>query len=146
MKGYFVLLCVLYLATLFMSVWSLTNPLHVLVALKNALDIALFSICLAGCFGLAFKRVYLEPTRWRLTYQATLTLGVFSVMLMGFGDRFGVPMPVGQPSLLELGLMFLPYLLFALPVILYEQALKKGFSAVPDVAKDTDTDSGRRKP
>jgi len=132
MKVYFVLLCVLYLATLVMSVWSLTNPLHLLVALKNALDIALFFLCLVGCFGLAFRREYLEPTRWRLTYQATLTLGVFSVVLMGFGGRFGVPMPVGDPSLVELGLLYLPYLLFAIPVVLYEQALRKGFDAVDD--------------
>lgn len=130
MKVYFVLLCLLYLATLAMSLWSLTNPLHVLVALKNALDVALFSICLVGCFGLAFRRVYLEPTRWRVTYQATFTLGVFSVMLMGFGGRFGVPMPVGDPSLIELGLLYLPYLLFGIPVVLYERALRKGFDSV----------------
>lgn len=132
MKVYFILLCVLYLATVAMSIWSLTNPLHLLVALKNALDIGLFSMCLVAAFGLAFKRIFLEPTRWRMTYQATLTLGAFSVMLMGFGGRFGVPMPVGEPGLLELGLIYLPYLLFAIPVVLYEKALRKGFDAVDD--------------
>ncbi len=132
MKGYFFLLALLYAVTVFMSLWSLTNPLHLLVALKNALDIALFSLCLTGCYGLAFKRRYLEPARWRITFQATLILGVFSVVLLGFGDRFGVPTPAGNPGLLELGLIFLPYLLFAIPAILYEHALRNDFKKQTD--------------
>ncbi len=127
MKGYFYLLSVLYLVTVLVSLWSLTNPLHVLTALKNALDIALFSACLAACHGLVYKRRYWEAPRWRLIYQATLTLGVFGVMLMGYGERFGVPSPVGSPGLIQLGLWFLPYLLFVIPVILYEHALKNDF-------------------
>ncbi len=132
MKGYFFLLAILYLVTLLMNIWSLTHHIPTLLAVKNALDIALFALCLLGAFGLAFRRSYWEPLRWRMVYQATLVLGVFSVMIMGFGERFGMPSPMGKPSLLQLGMLFLPYLLFALPVILYEHALRKGFKNIKD--------------
>lgn len=132
MKGYFVLLAVLYLVTLLMNVWSLTHRIPTLLAVKNALDIALFALCLLGAYGLAFRRSYWEPLRWRMIYQATLVLGVFSVMIMGFGERFDMPTPYTDPSLLLLGMLFLPYLLFALPVILYEHALRKGFDEIKD--------------
>lgn len=131
MKGYFILLCILYLASVVISIWSLTNPLHILVALKNALDIAMFTLCIMGAYGLAFKRKLWDPVRWRMIFQGTLILGVFSVVLIGYGERFGVPSPAGAPSLLQLGLVFLPYLLFAIPVVLYERALKNDFTEEP---------------
>ena len=127
MKGYFFLLALLYIATMVMNIWSLTHSIPMLMALKNALDIVLFSLCLFGAYGLGFKREYWVPARWRMTYQATLALGVFSVILMGFGERFGMPTPYTEPGIIQLVLMYLPYLLFALPVILYDNTLRKGF-------------------
>lgn len=125
MIGYFVLLCILYLVTVGTSLWALTQPLHSLFVVKDLGTIVLFSLCLRGCYGLVFKKTYWIPEKWRIVFQGTLVLGVFTVILYGYGENLGVPSPAGAPTLIDLGLMYLPYLLFAIPVILYENTLKK---------------------
>lgn len=109
------------------SAWVMLSLPHYLVFLNHAADIVLFALCLTACLDLAFKKrlVNLSPDKWRLTYQATLVLGACSVLLTKYGDRLGVPSPAGSPDILTLGLIFLPYVLFAIPVIVYVYELKK---------------------
>jgi len=127
MKLYFIILSVLYLSRIIVSVWVMLNPPHYLIFLNHAADMVLFTLCLAGCLDLAFKKrlVNFSTDKWRLTYQATLVLGACTVLLMCYGDKVGVPSPVGNPGFLTIGLIYLPYVLFAIPVIVHEHELKK---------------------
>jgi len=127
MKLYFLLLSVLFLTRVVVSVWVLLSLPHYLVFLNHAADIVLFALCLAGCLDLAFKKrlVNFSQDKWRLTYQATLVLGAGSVLLTNYGHSLGVPSPAGSPGILTLGLIFLPYVLFAIPVIVHTHELKK---------------------
>ena len=128
MKLYFILMCVLYLATMLPSGVLLmhADQIHWLRILKSVGDLVLFALCLRGAFGLAWNRVYARQGVWNNVGAATLVLGGFSVMLFGYGEIFGVPTPAGKPSLISLGLVFLPYVLFAAPVVIYEYKMKKG--------------------
>lgn len=125
MKGYFFLLSVLYLAFLALAVWGLTTFLHMYITLKLLADIVLPGLCVWACYGLAFKKVYMGPIAWRMVYNLTFILGVFAVLLRGWPDKLGVPSPVGAPHVLDLALTFLPYILFAIPAVLYDHELKQ---------------------
>ncbi|MDY7001164.1 MAG: hypothetical protein SVS15_05205 [Thermodesulfobacteriota bacterium] len=127
MKLYFIILSVLFLTRVLLSVWFLLSLPHYLVFLNHVGDIVLFTLCWAGALDLAFKKRLLNfsPDKWRLTYQATLVLGAGSVLLTKYGADLGVPSPAGSPGILTLGLIFLPYVLFAIPVIVHEHELKK---------------------
>ncbi|MFW5721939.1 MAG: hypothetical protein ACOCWT_01445 [Desulfohalobiaceae bacterium] len=126
MKGYFFLLCILCAGMLFKSVWGLFIQIHPLVTLSQLGDIILIPLCTVACYGLAFKKVIWDLPKWTLVRILTLALGVYSVIVYGFGERYGIP-TIGDPGLMTVALIFLPYLLSAIPVILYESALKKGF-------------------
>lgn len=120
MKPYAVLLAVLWAVTTFTDIWSLAYAQHFLFVVKGLGTPVLFTLCLAGCVELAWgwRLARLAPGRWRATYRATLAMGVFYVLLKDFGDLLGVPAMAGEPNLLQIGLDFLPYLLFAVPVVI----------------------------
>lgn len=127
MKAYSVLLGVLWLVTTFTDIWSLAYVRHVAFAVKGVGTPVLFTLCLAANVELAWRRriVKFDTLRWRMTYQATLLMGGFYVILKNYGELLGVPTFSGDAGLLQLGLDFLPYLLFAIPVILLEYERKK---------------------
>lgn len=126
MKGYFFLLCVLCLSKVLVSLWGLVTASHLLVGVVFLGDVVLLPLCTLGCYALAFKKVVWSAGTWGAIRLLTLALGVFAVVVFGYGEQFGVP-SIGQRGMLTIALVFLPYLLFAIPVILYENALKKGF-------------------
>jgi hypothetical protein len=125
MKGYFYLLFVLYLATVMRNGLALAYPSHPLVSLRDVAAIVLFGLCVLGCHSMAFARTRFNPPAWRLVYTATLALGVFSLLLHTFGERMGVTWQGGKPHFLSMVMDFLNYLLFAVPVILLENRMKK---------------------
>lgn len=127
MRPYCVLLGILWLVTTFTDIWSLAYVRHLAFAVKGVGTPVLFTLCLAGCVELAWGRrlVRFDALRWRMTYQATLLMGGFYVMLKNYGELLGVPTFSGEASLLQVGLDFLPYMLFAIPVILLEHEMKK---------------------
>ncbi|MBN2140747.1 MAG: hypothetical protein PHV85_09890 [Desulfovibrionaceae bacterium] len=127
MKVYFVLLAFLFLSTLLPSGAVLAHAfsVHYLKVAKSVGDVVLFALCLVGCFGLAFDRRIFSAGVWGAVKNATLILGAFTVMLLGYGEIFGVPTPQGRPSLMRMGLIFLPYVLFAAPAVLYERRLRR---------------------
>ena len=122
MKAYSVLLAVLWVVTVFTDIWGLAYARHVLFVIKGVGTPVLFTLGLAGCVELAWGRrlVRFDAVRWRMAYQATLIMGGFYVMLKNYGDLLGVPTFAGEAGLMQLGLDFLPYLLFAIPLILLE--------------------------
>ncbi|NCC26037.1 MAG: hypothetical protein EOM25_12720 [Deltaproteobacteria bacterium] len=125
MKGYVVLLAVLYAAMAFVSGVRLLHPLHFWTVARDLATMVAFSLCLVGAFGLAWGRTWWTPRHWVMAGQATLILGGLAVILFGYGELFGVPTPQGRPGLLHMGMVFLPYLLFAIPVILYGSSQEK---------------------
>lgn len=127
MKPYAILLAVLWLASVAVDFWTLTASLPLAFALKSLADIVLFTLCLLVAVELAFSRVLvtLSTPQLRLVYNATLFVGGAHVMLNNFGDLLGVPSPVGDTSILQIGLDFLPYLLFSIPAIVLEHERKK---------------------
>jgi hypothetical protein len=127
MKGYVVLLAVLWLVNVAVRLLSLTHPAAMLPnALLGALyvaDVALFTLCLAGSLDAAFGTRLtrrLPAGTLRLAWRATLAEGLLTVLLMGFGDRLGLPGFGPGPGLVSLLLILLPYTLFAAPLILAE--------------------------
>lgn len=131
MKPYAVLLSILWLTNVVIAFWSLTASLPLAFALKNLGDIVLFTLCLLVCIELAFAKtiVSLSTPQLRLTYNATLFLGGAHVMMKNFGDMLGLPSPVGELNIFQIVLDFLPYVLFAIPVILLEHERKKAGQA-----------------
>ena len=136
MKVYFILLSFLYLMRMFISIrsilggllgWSLFSFPNYLYILNHLADMVVFSLCLAGCLDLAFKKRLLNfsPDKWRRTYQATLMVGILNVLLYCYGDRFGAPALIRNPGIFTVIKFFLPYVLFAIPVIVHEHELKK---------------------
>ncbi|MBU1003882.1 MAG: hypothetical protein KKE73_15330 [Proteobacteria bacterium] len=128
MKPYSILLLVLWLTTSFTDLWSLAYASHHLFVIKSIATVVLFTLCLAGCIQLAWGKTLLRfaPGQWRMVYQATLAIGAFYVMLKNFGDLMGVATMSGPINIFQIGLDFLPYLLFAIPVIVLEHELNKG--------------------
>lgn len=128
MKTYFVLLAILYVGNLANSFVGLAFVAAPVMIAKIAADVALMSISLWGCYGMAFGKRYLSAAKWRIVYQATLALGVATVLLYANGEVVGLP-PLEGIGLLHAGMIFLPYVLFAVPIILYEKELKEKTNA-----------------
>jgi hypothetical protein len=130
MKVYTVLLAILYALRMFISLWALTTLPHWLFALNHLADIALFTLCVAAAveFGFGKRLVRLPLDTWRLVGRLTLVLGAFSTLLYTNGQIFGAPAPAAGGGILQVAMIFLPYVLFAIPVIVYEHKLRQGES------------------
>ncbi|WP_461209716.1 hypothetical protein [Desulfocurvus sp. DL9XJH121] len=122
MKGYSLLLAVLWAVTVFRDIWSLAYAQHVFFAVRAVGATVLFTLCLAGALelGWGLRLARLRPSQWRLAYLGCLGLGALHVLAGVHGELLGLPAPEAGPSLLRMGLNFLPYLLFAIPVIILE--------------------------
>lgn len=125
MKVYAILLCVLYLSRLVVSGFSLLHTPYPLRAAVNLAEILVFGACLAAAVGLGWKKRWRTPGFWGAVATASLILGGAAALVFGFGDLFGLPQP-GRPNLLQIGLLYLPYVLFAVPAVLYERELRGG--------------------
>lgn len=133
MKLYFYMLAVLTLSKMFRAyvliqeAGRFISPTHGsyanMLVVKNIVDMLLFAACLSACGLMAYGKRALDPKSWRLVMNGTLTLGAFSVMLYGFPELFNGP-PDYRSSFLWLAGDFLTYVLFAIPVILYERSLR----------------------
>lgn len=126
MKGYFILLAVLYVLHVAVGVFVIAVSPHSMLVLKLVVDTVLYGLCLAGCWGLVGRRQIWSPLTWRVIYQATLVMGGFFFVAQGFGDKLGIEYPTQEAGLLNLLMNLLNYVLFAVPVIVYENALRKG--------------------
>ncbi|GAB6060305.1 hypothetical protein [Desulfonatronum parangueonense] len=120
MKIYFFLLSVLFVSATITRLLSLAVESDPLLSLKVLVDIALFAVCLVACHGLAFKRRYLSLTFWAWPGRLTLVMGGIHVMATLFRlDKTTSPFwPI------DLGMAVIIYGLFAVPAILYAEALK----------------------
>jgi hypothetical protein len=123
-KGYFYLLAVLFAASAVVRMLSLAMIDDALTQLRYVADVILFGICLAGCFGLAYGRRYFSAQAWRLIAHLTLALGAVTIVLRVSGPNFGLPAQAPADPF-SLALSFLPYILFAIPAILYGHSLKQ---------------------
>jgi hypothetical protein len=122
MKFYVILLCVLYLATILKRTLLLLVTPPPFLALTAVLDLVVLGLDLWGALCFAFNKPFFAVQRLRLMYQGTLVLGVASVTAqvaasggveqMGFG-------PLG------VALSFLPYVLFAAPIILFDRSRRE---------------------
>jgi len=121
------LLGLLWLARVALDVLLAATLPHPFLLLICVGDVILFTLCLAGCIELGFgKRVVrLSRSQWRIVFNATLVLGGFYVMIKNYGELLNMPSLSGEGGLLQILLDFLPYLLFAVPVILLEHERKK---------------------
>jgi len=128
MKGFFYMLCVLYVVVAIQDAGAALMRGHALLVVKAVADLTLFGLCLQACHGLAFGRRKGRPGQWRLLSRGTLGLGVLAVLLTGWGEYVGLPPREGSTHLLNLFMAYLNYVLFAVPVILYENVLRKGES------------------
>jgi hypothetical protein len=120
-KGYFILLAILFVATALVRAMSLAVAFDPVRLIQGMAEIGLFGLCLAGCHGLAFDRRYSTSQAWRLVGHLTLVVGGLSVFFRYRGEGDGMP----STDLYSLGLAFLPYLLFAIPAILYGHSLRE---------------------
>jgi len=128
MKTYFVLLCVLYLSVAANAVMGMLIGAPAAMTGKAAVDLAALGFCLYGAYGLAFGRRFFAAFVWRIAYQAVLLLGALSVLMVINGWDSGAE-PAKGLGLLHMVMMFLPYLLFAVPPILYANKLKEPAAA-----------------
>jgi hypothetical protein len=122
MKSYFFLLTVLYLSNLAnagIGILAIPTPLALI---KNIGDIACFGLCLRTSFGLAYGRAWLDAAACRLLYRATGALGVYAVILSATDTPYGPPGLFG-PGLAHAAMVFVPYVLFIVPVVLQEKRL-----------------------
>ncbi len=127
MKFYAILLAVLWLTRMTVSLWALLTGQHPLLMLNHALDLIVLTLALAGAMQAGFGKILLPrftAQHWRLVSRGTLLLGALSTMLYTHGEAVGVPSSAG-PGLMNVALVFLPYLLFAIPVIVLEFELRK---------------------
>lgn len=125
MKLYVVLLGFLYVLQMVLSGWSLLAGVNYLYALGHLGNFVLFSLCLAGAIAQAYGKtlVKLPRTGWWWVGRLTLVLGAYTTVLYTRGDVFGLPSP--PSGFMHAALIFLPYVLFAVPVIVYEHELGK---------------------
>lgn len=84
-------------------------------------------LCLRVAYDHAFGRAWLDAAKTRLVYQAAFALGIYAVILAATDTPYGPPGLFG-PGLVHAGMVFIPYLLFAIPVVLQEKRLKEGTS------------------
>jgi hypothetical protein len=128
MKVYMILLGILYLLRLLVSIWTLTYLPHFLFIIQHLGDMVLFSLCMAGGIAFAYGKHILKFDRgtWKLISRLTLILGAYTVLLYVKGDEvFGIPAPASGGGLFQILMIFLPYVLFSIPVIVYEHELSK---------------------
>ena len=120
MKTYFVLLAVLFLSSTLTRALQLLTVTESLFAFKILADIALFALCLLGCYGLAFGRRFFSVAFWAWPGRLTLILGGAHVLLvLSSLDESASPFwPI------DLGMAVLIYILFAIPAILYANERK----------------------
>ncbi len=128
MKTYFVLLCVLYVSVAANAVMSFLLGAPAALTGKAVLDLAAMGFCLYGTYGLAFGKRYFAAFVWRIAYQAVLLLGALTVIMYINGEATGAA-PAQGLGLLHMTMMFLPFLLFAVPPILYANKLKESAKA-----------------
>lgn len=116
MKGYVVLLGLLWVGGLLRGAGLALFGAHPELAALALAEAALFGLCLAAGVELAFGRrvVRLEGPRWGLAGRAALSLGGLGAFVVLLGPELGLP--GGGP--LDALLAFLPALLFAVPPIL----------------------------
>ena len=126
MKVYFYMATILYLGMIFRDGRELAViPKPVLWEYaKVAGDVLILGACVLACYGLAFKKKYLDVAKWRMMYPLTILLGLFTGALLAMPEKFGIL--YREPSgLLDIAMRFLPYILFAVPVILYQHELTR---------------------
>ena len=127
MKFYAILLAVLWVLRVSLSLTSLLMGQHPLYMLNHAADLVVLTLAMAGAMQAGFGKVWLPrftPNHWRMVSRGTLLLGALSTLLYTHGEAIGVPATAG-PGLMQVGIVFLPYLLFSIPVIVLEHELRK---------------------
>lgn len=131
MKFYVILMAILYLLQMYLSITSIflfgVNYLYVLGHIGN---IVLYTLSLSVAIEFAYKKRFIKLSRPHIWWvgRLTLALGAYTTLLYTRGDIFGLPSP--PSNFLHAALIFLPYVLFAIPVIVYEHELgKKGQKA-----------------
>lgn len=124
MKPFFYLLAVLYLPTLANAGIGILAVPTALALVKNIGDIALFGLCLVTAFDHAYGRSRLDAAACKLLYRATLALGVYAVILAATDTPYGPPGLFG-PGLVHAAMVFIPYILFIVPVVLQERRLRE---------------------
>lgn len=126
MKFYVILLAILYLLQMYLSFTSIflfgVNYLYILGHIGN---IVLYTLCLSAAVEFAYKKRVIKLSRTNIWWvgRLTLLLGAYTTLLYTRGDIFGMPSP--PSNFLHAALIFLPYVLFAIPVIVYEYELRK---------------------
>jgi hypothetical protein len=120
-KGYFYLLSILFASSVLFGGLRSVLIADMETRLLYLAGVALFSLCLAGCYGLAFNRSYLSPQAWKLVGHMTLALGAVTVIL---GLRGPEP-----AELFSLFMALLNHALFAVPAILYGHHLQNRLNA-----------------
>lgn len=127
MKFYAVMLAVLWAMRMFISMWAMLQGQHPMLMLNHALDLVVLTLAMAGAVQLGFGKVFLPrftTGHWRMVSRGTLLLGALSALLYTHGEAVGVP-PSAGAGLMQVALIFLPYLLFAIPVTVLEHELRK---------------------
>ena len=131
MKFYAILLALLWLLRMAVSLSALLFGQHPAFMLNHALDLVLLTMAMAGAIQVGFGKIWLPrltPNHWRMVSRATLLLGALSTLLYTQGERLDIPTPAG-PGLMNVVMIFMPYLLFAIPVIVLEHNLRKADQA-----------------
>ncbi len=122
MKGYAILLGVLFVSSLATRLMTVSVSHEPLARALAGADIVAFGLCLVAAVEMAFHRRWLTSRfgaqGWRLVSRGALVLGAFAVASSAMSR------PMSAPGLLQLGLMLVPYVVFAIPVILFENELK----------------------
>ena len=128
MKIYFALLSLLFassaatrIAQLMRPGGPFADPYHII---KYAADIVLFAAALYGAYLHGWGKREGSIVLWGWIKNLLLALGAFSVIAAGFPEALGVPGTPQRPGLLRLFLLFLPYILFAVPVVLLEKEMR----------------------
>jgi len=125
MKPFFILLAVLYLPSVVNAGIGILAFPQALALVKNLGDVVVLALCLRTAYDQAFGRTWLDAAKCRLLYQATFALGIYAVILAATDTPYGPPGLFG-PGLVHAAMVFIPYLLFAIPVVLQEKRLKEG--------------------
>lgn len=122
MKTFFALLCVLYVSVLVNAGLGILIFPEPLALIKNLGDVVAGALCLRTAFDLGWSRRWLDAPGCRLLYRATGGLGIYAVILAATGTSFGPPGLFG-PGLAHSAMVFVPYVLFIVPVVLQERRL-----------------------
>lgn len=123
MKGFAYLLGLLFATNTFTRVIGILHGVPALVAVLFVADVIAFAVCLTANWGIAHGREWFSVPKLKLLYFLTIGLGILSVVVRGWGEVFGIPSVGG--SILDLGLWFLSYLLFAAPLAVHADRLSK---------------------